>query len=125
MVRLVLEGERPISWNQYYAGKHWSVRQAEAQRVHLAVRAEIDPDQAKIFGNRVDIIITTYFDQRPYDSCNVPIKVYIDGLKDWYIKDDDIKYVRSTKSVVEIDRRRPRVEIEIADTGEPVWKKLP
>jgi hypothetical protein len=84
----------------------------------------IDPDEVSVFDTRVDIIVTTYFDKRPYDSCNCPVKLYVDGLKGWYIRDDDIKYVRSTKSVVELDRQRPRVEIEIVSTGEPCWDRL-
>jgi hypothetical protein len=123
-MKLILEGERPMSWNTLYAGKFWSVRKEEAERVHLTVLGELEPDSL-LYQNRVDIIITTYFDKRPYDSCNIPMKLYIDGLAGRLIIDDDIKYVRSSKSIVEIDRQRPRVEIDIIDTGQPVWKKLP
>ena len=114
-----------MSWNVLYAGKHYTVRQNEANRVHSIVREGIDPEQASICQNRVDIIITTFFGHRPIDSCNVATKMYIDGLIGWYIEDDSIKYVRSSKSVVEMDRDRPRVEIKIIETDEPVWKKLP
>lgn len=111
-MKIILEGERPISLNDWYSGKHWSVRKAEADRVHRIVRGGIDPNWP-MFEVKVDIVVTVYFKNRPYDSCNIPAKPYIDGLIGWLIQDDSMKYVRSTKTIPLIDKANPRVEIEV------------
>lgn len=112
-VLIVLEGERPISTNDYYTGKHWSVRSAETSRVKLLMREQIDPDTARIFDGRVDITMTAYFKGNTQDSGNVSAKPYIDALIGWYIKDDGIKYVRRVATESRKDNKRPRVEIEV------------
>jgi hypothetical protein len=42
-MKIILNDEQPISWNSLYAGKHWTHRKREADRVHMLVRAAIDP----------------------------------------------------------------------------------
>ncbi|MFW6098191.1 MAG: hypothetical protein ACOC9Z_08935, partial [Chloroflexota bacterium] len=49
----------------------------------------------------------------PYDSSNVPLKLYEDGLIGLVIPDDNRKHVRWTATRSEIDRDRPRVEITV------------
>lgn len=112
-VQIVLEGERPLSTNQYYTGKHWSIRSAETNRVKLLVREQIDPETVQMFGCRVDIVMVAYFKGNTQDSGNVSTKPYIDALIGWLIKDDSIKYVRRVTTESRKDNRRPRVEIEI------------
>lgn len=112
-VLIVLEGERPISTNDYYTGKHWSVRSAETNRVKLLMREQIDPETTRMFDGRVDIIMTAYFKGNPQDSGNVSSKPYVDALIGWYIEDDGIKYVRRVSTESRKDNKRPRVEIEI------------
>lgn len=115
-ITLMLEGEQPISWNKMYAGLHWSKREIEARRVHLAVRVALDPDWP-MFDRPVHITVTAYFKNKrvQLDCSNVPSKLYEDGLIDWLIKDDDPQYVRSMTTVSLLDRQNPRVEIEIKE----------
>ena len=112
-VIITLPGERPQSWNKAYAGQHWAKRKAEVERVRMAIRAEIDPETCTPFADPVDVVITVFFADRPLDADNVPAKLYIDGFKGWLLVDDDRRFVRSVRTVVEVDRSRPRVEIEI------------
>ena len=111
-VTLFLPGERPVSWNVYYGGKHWTQRQREAQRVHALVRAALDPEQAP-FAGPVNITLIAFFSGRPLDPDNICAKLYIDGLKGWLIADDDRRHVRSVRVVSEVDRANPRLEIEV------------
>ncbi len=111
-ITLILDGERPISWNQYYSGKHWSKRKAEADRVHMLVRSAIDPD-CQIFNCPVDLEIRAYFKSKPQDASNICAKVYEDGLIGWLLEDDSPEFVRSMTTVSLVDRKQPRVEIEI------------
>lgn len=112
MVQIILPNERCPSRNDLYAGKHWAVRKNMADRIHHAVRAAIDPEQAQVYTERVDIHIHAYYDSKPVDSDNVEIKLYVDGLKGWYIFDDDIKHVRTVSSTAYM-ADKCRVEIEI------------
>lgn len=107
---LVLPGERPVSWNEYYAGSHWSKRNDEAMRVHSIVRAALDPNDDP-FQGRVDIDVVVYADSRPMDPDNVCAKLYVDALKGWWIEDDTRQYVRIISTGVEIDKDNPRTEI--------------
>jgi Holliday junction resolvase RusA-like endonuclease len=113
-VTLTLTNERPQSWNKAYAGQHWTKRRDEVARIRLAVRAEIDPETVEVFAGPVDVEITVYFKNDPQDADNIPAKLYVDALKGWYIADDDRRFVRSVRTVAEVDKSRPRVEIRIA-----------
>ena len=111
-VKLVLQDEQPMSWNKIYAGKHWTHRQQEADRVHQLVRSAIDPDKP-MFDCIVDIEMYVYFKNRrvQQDASNIAAKFYEDGLIGWIIEDDSPQYVRSVKTVSLLDRANPRVEI--------------
>lgn len=115
-ITLMLEGEQPMSWNKMYAGLHWSDRKAEADRVHLAVRVAIDPNEP-MFDKPVSITIRAYFKNRrlQLDASNIAAKLYEDGLIGWLIKDDSPQYVRSMTTVSLLDRQNPRIEIEIKE----------
>jgi len=83
-VVIQLQGERPISWNTFYAGMHWSVRSHEAQRVHDLVATQclvqhIDTDEP--FSKPVIVHFYVGFNKRPIDPDNIAVKLYIDGLK--------------------------------------------
>ena len=117
-MKIILEGERPWSWNKMYAGVHWSERKEEADRVHQLVFYEYlklrdDQDQLPEMLDRVDIHITAYFKNRPLDPDNVVSKFYIDGLIGNIIEDDTRKFVRKVSVQSEVDKENPRVEIEI------------
>ena len=119
-MKIVLEGERPISWNKFYAGMHWSVRKDEADRVHQLVWAtlhEFDDMPYEysnfMFTERVDIHVTVYFKNRPQDPDNICSKLYIDGLIGNAIENDTRQFVRKVTVQSEIDKDNPRLEIEI------------
>ena len=95
---IILADERCPSRNDLYAGKHWTVRKEMVDRIHQAVRAAIDPEQAHVYKERVDIHVHAYYDSKPVDSDNVEAKVYIDGLKGWWIADDDMEHVRTVST---------------------------
>ena len=110
-IRLVLEGERPCSWNKFYSGMHWRKRATEADRVHVIVRAAIDPDTVQLFDAPAHITVTAYFKNRPLDPDNICAKLYVDGLTRWLIVDDSPQYVASVTTISRVDKARPRVEI--------------
>jgi hypothetical protein len=112
-IKLILNGERPMSLNDIYAGVHWTKRKAEADRVHLLVRQAIDPDTCKVADELVDIVVTVYFKNRPLDASNIFAKLYEDALKGWLITDDSPEYVSSVTTRSRIDKTQPRVEVEI------------
>jgi len=123
-MKIVLNGERPISWNKMYSGMHWTKRKEEADRVHqlvwLAVKGENwfpgwkDTVESGCAG-RVDIHITAYFKNRPQDPDNIASKLYIDGLVGHVIEDDTREFVRKVTVQSEIDKENPRVEIEVVE----------
>lgn len=113
-VLLVIPGLRPPSWNDLYAGQHWSKRKEMADKIHLLVRAALDPDEP-CFEGRVDIEVRAYFDKSPQDASNICSKLMEDGLLGHLIVDDSPRYVRSMRTVSEVDKLNPRVEIEIAE----------
>lgn len=116
-ILLVLDGERPQSWNKMYSGRHWSKRSKEAKAVHWLVRAAI-PRSAQPFVNAVAITVRAYFNRRPLDADNIVAKLYVDGLCGRLIADDSPKHVRRVTTESRVDRKRPRVEIEIREVGE-------
>jgi len=123
---LTLERERPVSWNEYYAGQPWPVRRREAQRVHALVRFSL-PEDARPFNGPVTVTLTAYFKDKPSDSCNLPAKLYIDGLtakgeyKDGFrswLWDDDLRFVTQTTTIPKMDPHNPRVVIELQEVDE-------
>jgi hypothetical protein len=113
-VVIVLDGERPLSWNGMYAGKHFSKRSKMANLAHMLVRRAI-PDGFIPFSKVVDIHITAEMKHPVMDSDNVVAKVMIDGLKPdkddshqpFVIRDDDPRWVRrvTTEAVKAKDNR--------------------
>lgn len=113
-MKIILEKERPISLNQYYAGMHWSKRSEEAKRVHYLMMSKIQRG-VTFFKNPVEIEVTCYFKSNPMDADNIVAKLYIDGLKGKVLVDDTPKYVKGVKLVSLVDVNNPRVEIEITE----------
>jgi hypothetical protein len=114
-VVIQLQGERPMSWNTFYAGKHWSMRQEEADRVHALVACHCIGYTP--FTRPVDIRFYVGFKSRPIDPDNVATKLYIDGMKGRVLTDDTHKQIRSVtieacKSVV------PFVTITVSEVAD-------
>ena len=117
-MKIILENERPISWNKFYSGMHWSARKEEADRVHELVKYTLLADWGEniwLLPYRVDIHITVYFKNRPQDPDNICSKLYIDGLCSQVIEDDARKFVRMVTVQSEVDKDNPRVEIDIQE----------
>ena len=111
---IVLEGERPVSWNRYYAGTHWRKRASLATNVHLIMRAALDPEMTP-FEKPVHIAVRAYMKGQMIDADNICAKMYIDGLKGLVIKDDDARYVTGVTVIALRDKDDPRVEIEVKE----------
>ena len=117
-MKIIIPGERPISWNKFYSGMHWTERKKEADRVHDLVYAVCYKAWQNWgeYVNRVDIHITAYFENRAYDPDNICAKLYIDGLvKLEIIANDTRAYIRCVTTQSEIDKENPRLEIEITE----------
>jgi hypothetical protein len=94
---IVLNGERPISWNKFYSGRHWAIRKKEKDRVRELLRTHLTGEV--IIKVPVNILIVGVFNKRPLDSDNICDKLYIDGLKEHLLTDDDIRYVHATTTI--------------------------
>lgn len=115
-VTIIIPDEKPMSWNEFYSGKHWTFRKREVDRVHQLVRAYIDPNWP-MFTKPVTIEFRAYFANKKVrlDWVNVSAKLYEDALIGWLIKDDNPDYVISGKIISMIDRKNPRIEIELRE----------
>ena len=113
---ITLPGVRAISWNQFYAGKHWTMRKQIADTAHWQVRAALTGEE-EIIRQPVRILITGYFFDHPVDSDNVCAKIYVDALKGRIIQDDNNCYVLSTTTESRIDKENQRVEIVINEAA--------
>jgi Holliday junction resolvase RusA-like endonuclease len=115
-MKITLLDERPLSWNRFYSGLHWTQRQAEVERVRGMMVAELlnmdfsPPDEP------VAIIVTAYFKNRPQDPDNICSKLYIDALIGRVLMDDSHAEISSVTTRSRVDRKKPRVEIEIRPT---------
>lgn len=115
-LHIVLEKERPKSWNVLKRLNKWKW-QDEVERVKWIMRAALGA-MPPVFTGRVDICVIVYFRANPYDSSNIPLKLYEDGLVDLVIPDDRPEFVRRVCTESRIDRKRPRVEITVAPVKE-------
>ena len=111
-MKIVLEGEKPQSWNAYYAGKHWTERHAEVARVRALVLASL-PLYVAMFKCPVTITLTAFFKGRSLDPDNICAKIYIDALCGRVLEDDTPSHVHSVTTASRVDRENPRIEIEI------------
>ena len=55
-------------------------------------------------------------EKRDIDNITFAVKFILDGLvKSGYIENDSQRYVKSIEHIVDIDREKPRVEVEIVE----------
>ena len=113
MMKIVLRGERPISWNRYYSGVHWAKRASMARDIHSLVRSNIYGKKIPDFDEPVHITVAAYMKGKLIDPDNVCAKLYIDGLKGLVIEDDTPEYIRAVTTMVRKDNENPRVTITI------------
>lgn len=118
-MKIVLLGERPVSWNQFYKGQHWSYRRLMAEDIHqkvaLTLKAKYGRKPIPKIDYKVKIKITAFYKKTHIDSDNLPAKIYIDGLKGILIPDDDPRFVGpvTTLSCKVEDGGKERMEIDI------------
>lgn len=114
-MKIIMPGERPVSWNKMYAGvNHWK-RTNLAHRYHALVRLYLPPDIPS-FTYPVKIVVAVYFGSHPMDADNIASKLLIDGLvRAGWLPDDKPQYVRSVETVSLMDKANPRIELEIVD----------
>lgn len=112
---ITLPNERPISWNAFYSGKHWTKRKAEKDRVHAAVLTALEgmPTDGWPIRQCVGIEIIAYLKNRPMDVDNICTKLYVDAIKGIVIPDDNMQYVETVIPRVRIDIVNPRTVIRI------------
>ena len=81
--------------NAYYAGKHWTKRQKDAEYWHKLVWAEMERQKVKFSKFNVPVCIRFWFNDRlDIDNDSIFCKLIIDSLKGWVIEDDNKKYVQ-------------------------------
>lgn len=110
---LVLEGERPPSWNTLWSQGHWTRRKELKDRCRLATLAAIDPGAAFIYPTPVRIHVRVYYKGRRSDWDNVCVKPYQDALIGVYLEDDNPQHVVGGSIAVYYDKANPRMEIDI------------
>ena len=120
---ITLPGERPTSWNKFYAGSHWTKRKAAKDQAKLAVRRALPTEVINGDGwpapGPVRITVIAHMAGRLYDVDNVCTKLYVDALKGWVIKDDSPAHVVAVTPVVRrADKGSARVELVIDDEGQ-------
>lgn len=113
-MKIILLKERPMSWNKMYAGLHWTKRRAEAERIHWLVLSQTASGLLR-YKTKVNIVITAFFDKMPLDPDNIPSKFYIDGLRLMVLQDDTHKWIDSVTTKSRIDKKNPRLEIDIEE----------
>lgn len=92
---------RSESLNTIYSADHWSVRQKLAADLHEQVSWQLRLDNVERvpFAPRVDVSVDAYFHGNVLDSDNIPIKLMIDGLRQYgVLTNDDPRFVRRVSS---------------------------
>jgi hypothetical protein len=124
MVRIWLDGERPVSWNTFMRW-HWRKQHEQAQIKKqlmfytLYETLSHNVDDWPRFTDPVVITMTAYFATRPQDASNLTIKLYEDGILTYLIDDDNPDWVDEVrlKSRRACGGQKPGVLIEIEKAG--------
>lgn len=86
---------RRYGLNAYYAGKHWAVRQKDAEYWHKLVRSELLKQNVPISMFNVPVGVKLWFNDRlDIDNDSTYAKLIIDSLKGLFFEDDSKKYVQ-------------------------------
>lgn len=125
---IILPGEKPISWNIFYGGRHWTYRRILAEDIHQKVAVTIRSmgitATEPLIDYRVNIRITAFYTKSHIDSDNIPAKLYIDGLKSIILSDDSPHFVGTVSTRSQKTTGKNRLEIEITkDEEEPIVDK--
>lgn len=117
-----MQGERPPTWNKFYAGKHWTVRSKMKDRIRRAVTEAVAEQYGENIpqfrGKPVDVTVRAYYKHHPADSDNIADKLYIDALVEiGIIVDDDPRYVRLTTTQSIPNAPEFSVEIQVTQNN--------
>lgn len=97
--RITFENHRPISWNDFYSGKHYGQRKQEKDDIVQLMRAQLTGDEVP-YPEPVDITFICEMTGNLTDADNVCPKYYIDALRHWHIlHDDNPAHVASYRSI--------------------------
>ena len=109
------------SWNQYWAGVHWSKRAATALDWRVLVAAAVRKQYGELAPVIVDypvtLVVTVEKADHILDCSNVCVKVLEDALKPWLLQDDSPGFV---SCVVAMSALGPRnvTTVRIYEEGE-------
>ena len=94
MQQIALDVKCP-SWNDMYAGRHWSLRKKIADEIHSLVKYAVYRKNKETFKKcRIEFVIC-YKGNRRHDPDNCNIKLFIDGLVvAGIIPDDNSKVIK-------------------------------
>ena len=118
-VNFVIALKPSAEWgmNRVYAGKHWSIRKAQAQQMHLIVKTAIRQQVrgARLFEKPV-VVRIRYNSRLDIDNHGYLAKLIIDGMKGLLIEDDDRRFVKRLEQGFHAGARDLiLVEVEEAD----------
>ncbi|MGM0409219.1 MAG: hypothetical protein ACQEQF_00545 [Bacillota bacterium] len=87
-----------ISLNKFYEGMHWAKRKEIADYWHMLTKAELSNANIKreFIQKPVDIIIRAD-SNLDADNHGALIKLIIDGMCGFILKEDDKRYIKSVK----------------------------
>ena len=122
--KIVLMDERPQSWNTLKR-MHWSKWQVEVDRCKWLILEAIGI-QPEPLSQPVNLIFSPFYgNEKTLDTSNFPEKLYEDGLvAAGLLVDDNRQYVYDIiKRRGQVDRERPRVEIEIVNADYGISKE--
>ncbi len=106
------------SWNKIYSINSYWQRKIVVDGIHTATHFALVEQKIpkKLLVGRVNITVHQYFKKSPYDSDNIPAKLFIDALKGWLFADDSIAYVGAVTTEAFLDKEgEERVEIQIEE----------
>lgn len=115
-LKIAIDRYKPESWNRLKR-MHFALWHQEVVKVAWLMR-EAYGHTPPYFTKPVDIsLVCTFTNYRnAYDSSNLPVKLFIDGLKGMVIEDDDHRFVRRVTCESRIDPSGPSSEITITPT---------
>lgn len=89
------KGLGKYSLNRLYSGRHWSIRQREAEYWHMLVQSELRRQKVPKKLLNPPVAITLYYNTAmDVDNHGYISKMIVDGMKGYLIEDDRRKYVQ-------------------------------
>jgi len=84
--------------NKVYAGVHWSKRKKQAEEIHeLVYYSMMQQNVPPVLYKKPVIIQFSFKSNLDLDNHGYLIKMLIDGMKDYILKDDSKKYVKEIR----------------------------